>query len=153
MVGSNQCTIFETSQSIGGHRFMNIEILGAKIASAFKKIITNSHFKKRVSLEEQKAQMQDRNLRKRQIPYMIYEYFRVTGAHEAVLENTDLLSISQQGEDIPGGTWLSYQQVKFTEIVFWKICTRCEDESVINSEQYRQCTNKKPIKIDRSRKT
>ena len=66
---SNQCTIFKTSRSIGGHRFMNIEILGAKIASAFKKIITNPHFKKRVNLEEQKALMQDRILRGRQIAF------------------------------------------------------------------------------------
>ena len=48
---------------------MNIEIFGAKIVSAFKKINTNSHLKKRVNLEEQKAQMQDRFLRGRQIAF------------------------------------------------------------------------------------
>ena len=76
----------ETSQSIGGHGFPNFEMLDAKIASALKKIITNPFFKKRVSLEEQKAQMQDRFLRGRQVACMIYEYFRVTGAHEAVFD-------------------------------------------------------------------
>ena len=90
----------ETSQSNEGHRFLNLEMLDAKIASAQEKITTHSYFRKRVSLEEQKAQMQDRFLRGRQIAHVIYEYFRVTGAHEAVLDHTDLFSISLQGDDI-----------------------------------------------------
>ena len=57
----------KTSQSIGEHRFPNVEMLDAKIASALKKIITNPCFKRRVSLEEHWAQMQDRFLRGRQI--------------------------------------------------------------------------------------
>ena len=56
----------------------NFEVLDARIASALNKIIHNSHFKRRISLEEQKAQKQDRFLRGRQIAYLIYEYFRVT---------------------------------------------------------------------------
>ena len=68
----------KTSQSIGGHIFPNFEMLDAKIASALKKIISNSHFKKRVDLEGHKAQMQDRFLHERQILYMIYECGRVT---------------------------------------------------------------------------
>ena len=59
-------------------------MLDAKIASALNKIIQNSHFKKKVSLEEQKAQKEGRFLRGRQIAFMIYDYFRVTGAHETV---------------------------------------------------------------------
>ena len=39
------------------------EVLDARIASALNKIIHNSHFKRRVILEEQKAQKQDRFLR------------------------------------------------------------------------------------------
>ena len=38
------------------------EMLDAKIASALNKIIQNSHFKKKVSLEEQKTQKEDRFL-------------------------------------------------------------------------------------------
>ena len=56
------------------------EVLDARIASALNKIIHNSHFKRRISLEEQKAQKQDRFLRGRQIAYLIYEYFRVIGS-------------------------------------------------------------------------
>ena len=52
----------------------NFEVLDARIASALNKIIHNSHFKRRISLEEQKAQKQDRFLRGRQIAYLIYEY-------------------------------------------------------------------------------
>ena len=54
-------------------------MLDARIASALNKVIQNSHFKKKVSLEEQKAQKEDRFLRGRQIAYMIHDYFRVTG--------------------------------------------------------------------------
>ena len=53
-------------------------VLDARIASALNRIIHNSHFKRRVSLEEQQAQKEDRFLRGRQIAYLIYEYFRVT---------------------------------------------------------------------------
>ena len=57
----------------------NFEVLDARIASALNKIIHNSHFKRRISLEEQKAQKEDRFLRGRQIAYLIYDHFRVTG--------------------------------------------------------------------------
>ena len=61
----------------------NFEVLDAKIASALSGIIRNSHFK-RISLEEQKCQKQDRFFRGRQIAYLIYDYFRVTGANDSV---------------------------------------------------------------------
>ena len=66
---------------------------GARIASALNKIIHNSHFKRRISLEEQKAQKQDRFLRGRQIAYLIYDYFRVTGNHDSVENYADLFTI------------------------------------------------------------
>ena len=47
---------FESSRSVEGTQFPNFEMLDAKIASALNKIIQNSHFKKKVSLEEQRAQ-------------------------------------------------------------------------------------------------
>ena len=67
----------KSSRSIAGQNFPNIEILDARIASAFNKIIQNSHFKKKVSLEEQKAQKDDRFIRGRQIAFMIYDYFEL----------------------------------------------------------------------------
>ena len=58
-----------SSSSIRGISMPNFEVLDAKIASALNRIIHNSHFKGRISLEEQKAQKQDRFLRGRQIAY------------------------------------------------------------------------------------
>ena len=78
----------------------NFEVLDARIASALNKIIHNSHFKRRISLEEQKAQKQDRFLRGRQIAYLIYEYFRVTGAHDSVENYADLFTVGLRNNDI-----------------------------------------------------
>ena len=69
----------KSSSSTRAIQMPNFEVLDAKIASALNKIIHNTQFKRRISLEEQKAQKQDRFLRGRQIAYLIYEYFRVTG--------------------------------------------------------------------------
>ena len=65
----------KSSSSIRGISMPNFEVLDARIASALNKIIHNSHFERRISLEEQKAQKQDPFLRGRQIAYLIYEYF------------------------------------------------------------------------------
>ena len=80
--------------------FPNFEMLDAKIASTLNKIIQNSNFKKKVSLEEQKAQKEDRFPRGRQIAFMIYDYFRVTGAHDTVLDYADLFSVTLRNDDV-----------------------------------------------------
>ena len=79
---------------------MSDEVLDARIASALNRIIHNSHFKRRVSLEEQKAQKLDRFLRGRQTAYLIYEYFRVTGANNSVENYADLFTIALRNDDI-----------------------------------------------------
>ena len=61
----------KSSCSVKGIHMPNFEVLVARVASALNKIIHNSRFKKKVSLEEQKAQKQDRFLRGRQITYLI----------------------------------------------------------------------------------
>ena len=78
----------------------NFEVLDARIASALNKIIHDSHLKRKVSLEEQKAQKQDRFLRGRQIAYLIYDYFWVTGVHDSVENYADLFTISLRNDDI-----------------------------------------------------
>ena len=45
----------KSSRSIAGKNFPNLQKLDAKIASALNNIIQNSHFKKKVSLEEQES--------------------------------------------------------------------------------------------------
>ena len=89
-----------SSSSIRGISMPNFEVLDARIASALNKIIHNSHFKRRISLEEQKAQKQDRFLRGRQIAYLIYDYFRFTGIHDSVENYADLFTISLRNDDI-----------------------------------------------------
>ena len=78
----------------------NFEVFDARIASALNGVIHNSHFKRRISLEEQKAQKQDRFLRGRQIAYLIYEYFRVTRANDSVENYADLFTIGLRNDDI-----------------------------------------------------
>ena len=56
----------KTSFSIRGIRTPDFEVLDAKIASALNRIIHNSHFRRTISLEEQKAQKEDRFLRIRE---------------------------------------------------------------------------------------
>ena len=45
-----------TSQSSQGKYFPDFEMLDAKMASALRKIISNSNFNRRVSVEEQRGQ-------------------------------------------------------------------------------------------------
>ena len=90
----------KSSGSVAVKKFPNFEMLDAKIFSALNKIIQNSHFKKKISLEEQKAQKEDRFLRGRQIAFMIYDYFRVTGAHDTVLDYADLFTITLRNDNV-----------------------------------------------------
>ena len=78
----------------------SFEVLDARIASALNKIIHNSHFKRRISLEEQADHKQDRSLRGRQVAYLIYEQFPVTGTDSSVETYTDLFTIAVRNGDI-----------------------------------------------------
>ena len=51
-------------------------------------------------MEKQKAQKEDRFLRGRQIAYLIYEYFRVSGANDSVENYADLFTIALRNDDI-----------------------------------------------------
>ena len=85
-------------RSVSGNNFPNFEMLDAKIASALtrsSKILTS-----RRRSEEQKAQKKDWFLRGRQIAFMIYDYFRVTGAHDTVLDFADLSSITLRNDNV-----------------------------------------------------
>ena len=88
-----------SSSSTRGIPMPNFEVLDARIASALNKIIHNSHFQRRISLEEQKAQKQDRFFRGRQIAYLIYDQFRVTGTHDSFENYTDLFTIVLRNDE------------------------------------------------------
>ena len=117
----------QSSRSIEGEDFPNFELLDTRIASGLNRIIQTSHFKKMVSLEEQKAQKEDRFLRGRQIACMIYDYFRVTGAHGTVLDYADLFSITLRNDNVrnstKNGMTFYYLCQRFHPMIFWKVCT------------------------------
>ena len=77
----------KSSRSVKGILGPDFELLQARIASALNKMIHNTRFKKKVSLEDIKAHKEDRFLRGRQIAYLIYEYFR---ANVSVVQNNDI---------------------------------------------------------------
>ena len=89
-----------SSRSITGTTGPDFELLDARIASPLNKIIHNTRFKKKVRLEEMKAQKEDRFLRGRQIAYLIYEYFRVTGANDSVENYADLFTVVLRNDEI-----------------------------------------------------
>ena len=81
----------------------NLRVLLQELEHHILKYLTRrllQHFKKKVSLEERKAQKEDRFLRGRQIAYLIYEYFRVTGANDSVESYADLFTIVLRSDDI-----------------------------------------------------
>ena len=102
-----------SSRSVQRHHFPNFEMLDMKIPSALNKIIPNSYFRNRVSLEKQRAQTQDRFLKGRQIAFMFCGCFRVTGAHDTVLDYADLFTLTVRTtmfrNSIRSGTKLYYR--------------------------------------------
>ena len=90
----------KSSRSVYGKDFLDFEMLDAKIVLALNKMIQNFQFKKKVNLEEQKAQKEDQFLRGRQIAVMIYDYFRVTGAHDTLFDYTDFFSVTLYNDNV-----------------------------------------------------
>ena len=78
----------------------DFEVLDATIASTLNRIIQNTRFKKKVSLEEMKVQKGDPFFRGRQIIYLIYEYFRVTWADDSVENYAELFTVPLRTDDI-----------------------------------------------------
>ena len=97
--------------------FHDFDILDAMTASALKRLLDKHiHFRKRVSVEEQRAQNSDRFSRGRQIAYMIYEHSRATGTREAVQGLSDLFTISLQNDDVQDFD----QRAKYLQMRSWK---------------------------------
>ena len=145
-----------SSSSIRGISMPNFEVLDARIASALNKIIHNSHFKRRISLEEQKAQKQDRFLRGRQTAYLIYDYFRVTGIQDSVENYADLFTISLRNDDIQefdskwDGLLLSMMKIPPDDILegLYKLRIRESDKPKTVPELYDLETHQKKLGPD-----
>ena len=145
-----------SSSSIRSIPMPNFEVLDARIASALNKIIQNSHFKRRISLEEQKAQKQDLFLRRRQIAYLIYDHFRVTGSHDSVENYTDLSTIVLRNDDIQefdskwDGILLSMTKIPHDDILegLYKLRIRGSDKLKTALELYDLETHQKKLGPD-----
>ena len=134
----------------------NFEVLDARIASALNKITHNSHFKRRISLEEQKAQKQDGFLSGRQIAHLIYDYFRVTGTHDSVEKYTDLFTIVLRNDDIQefdskwDGILLSMTKIPHDDIMegMYKLRIRESEKLKTVLELYDLETHQKKLEPD-----
>ena len=91
-----------TSRSIVGRiDFPDYDSSDAMIVSSLKKLFEKHvHFRRRVSVEERRAQKYNRFLRGRQIAHVIYEHFRASGAYDAVQGLSDLCNIRLQNDDV-----------------------------------------------------
>ena len=127
----------KSSCSVKGIHMPNYSM---RIASALNRIIHNIQFKRKVRLEEQKAQKEDRFFRGRQIAYLIYEYFRVTGANDSVENYADLFTTVLRNDDIQefdskwDGILLSMTKIPSDDIM--EDCTNWEYESLRNLRPY-----------------
>ena len=145
-----------SSSSIRGISMPKFEVLDARIAPALNKIIHNSQFKRRISLEEQEAQKEDRFLRGRQIAYLIYDHFRVTGTHDSVENYTDLFTIVLRNDDIQefdskwDGILLSMTKIPPDDILegFYKLRIRESEKLKTVLELYDLETHQKKLGPD-----
>ena len=72
-----------TPKSIKGKDFPHYEELVLMMAAALQRCYDkHTHFRKRISVEEQRAQKDNRFLRERQIAYLVYEYVRPTRTYD-----------------------------------------------------------------------
>ena len=129
------------------------QMIDAKTASALKKIISNPHFRRRVSAEEERAQKHDRFLRGRQIAHMIYDHVRATGACDAGQDLSDLFIICVHDDDIQDfdTRWdqalLSSSEIPKGNILdgLYKFL---KYEILFSVRPYRLCTTKKLIETE-----
>ena len=90
----------KSSCSMRGIQTPDFEVLDAKILQHCTESSIKPASREKISLEEMKAQKEDRFLRERQIAYLIYEYFRVTGANDSVENYADLFTVALRNDDI-----------------------------------------------------
>ena len=71
-------------------------LLDAKVAAAFSKILHGA-LAKQIQLLEEKAEAEKRLLKGRQIAWYIKDYFRINADHGAVMDFSDLITVKMQG--------------------------------------------------------
>ena len=90
-----------TPKSITGNSFPDYEELDLMMAAALKWCYDKqTHFWKKASVEEQRAQKDNGFLRGRQIANVFYEYFRPTWSYDEIQGFSGLFSIKLENDDI-----------------------------------------------------
>ena len=106
------------------------------------RVIHGTQFKRRINLEEQDTQKEDRFLHGRQIACLICECFRVTGTNDSVENYADLFTTALRNDDknsIQKRTEFCYQWRKFYRMTFWKDW-HMKNASLRKSRPYWNCT-------------
>ena len=112
-----------SSSSVRGIQMPNFEVLDARIASALNRIIHNTRKRKRSVWRNKKPKKTTAFLRGRRIAYLIYEYFRVSGANDSVDNYADLFTIGLRNDDLQevdskwDGILLSMTQIPSDDIL------------------------------------
>ena len=127
----------KSSRSTQGKDFPNFEILDARIASALNKIIQNSHFKKKDTLEEQNAQQRIGFFKKTgrlhdlrlllvpTIPLLIMRIYSLP-----------LFATTMSRTSIRHGMKFFHLCQRYHLIMPWKVCKNSEYVSLISSRLY-----------------
>ena len=90
-----------TPKSIMGQDFPDYEKLDLMMASALRRSYDKqTHFRMKISVQEQRAWKPNRFLRGRQSAYLIYEYFRPTGSYDEIQGLSGLFSFELENDDI-----------------------------------------------------
>ena len=131
--------------------FTDYDMLHTIVASALKRhLVKHVHFRKRVTVEEHRAQTYDRSLRGRHNADMIYEHFRATGAHKPVQGLSDLLRKRLQNDDVQDFE----RSMGSSSFISKRHALRCDSRRIVKSQNYRTlfsfgpswlCTIKKPF--------
>ena len=86
-----------TSASITGDPSPDFETLDLKIASRLRQIL---NFKNQVTTAEGKAQSEKKSFTGRQIAWMIYDFFRISGDNEAILDCGNLSTVQLMNDNV-----------------------------------------------------
>ena len=125
----------KSSASLFGRMIPGFVVLDSKIACALKKLLA-ADFKRRIYMEEQQAQQDNRFLKGRQIAYMIYDNFKISGIGEALHVFNDLSSVQLKNVNVQGfdTKWdeIPLSMTKFSLEIFQKTCTRSSTASSKN---------------------
>ena len=135
----------------------DFEVLDAKIASALNRIILNSHFRRRVSLEEQKSPKRGPSpSRKTDCSLDLWVHFRVTGANDSVENYAELFTVVLRNDDIQefdskwDGILLSMTKIPHDDILegLYKLRIRESEKLKTVLELYDLETHQKKLEPD-----